>query len=163
MIGVYQRWVTNFISVSEFKDWPVFARTMCPKQHWFTTSFSGGGWTESCGAYGVGISNEFLKPWRVMAAEELRSSSCLLWRKYELQIMFLDRECLLHCPFQKWLLLQLLGSCIQLLPSMLQWLLSVYMYMLLWIGSFLNEKWSVLIIIQDTGINLNLWKMQAFY
>lgn len=30
--------------------------------------------------------------------------------------------------------------CIQLLPSVLQWLPSVYMYMLLWIGSFLNEK-----------------------
>lgn len=83
---------------------------MCPKQRWFTTSFHGGGWAESCGAYGMGISNWFLKPRRVMPAEELCSSSYLLCGKYELQIMFLKRECLLHYPSQKWLFLQLLGS-----------------------------------------------------
>ena len=95
--------MSDCISVSAFKDCPACSRASRSKQHWFTTSFHGGGWAESCGAYGVGISNAILKPKRVMPAEELGSSSCLLCGKRKLQIPLLKRECLLHYPFQKWL------------------------------------------------------------
>lgn len=41
----------------------------------------------------MGISNEILKPKRVMPAEEPDSSSCLLCGKYKLQTLFLKSVC----------------------------------------------------------------------
>lgn len=101
--------MTDCILVSDFKDCPVCSRATCSKENWFTTSFCGGGWAESCGAYGVGISNEILKPKRVMPAEELGFSSCLLCGRCKLQIVFLKSVCCTSLS-KNGSLLQLLGS-----------------------------------------------------
>lgn len=103
--------MSDCISVSDCKACPVRSRATGSKQKLVRPFFLGGGWAdESYGPYCVGISHEILKAKRVVPAEELDSSSCLLCGKDKLQILFLKRGCLLICPSQKWLFAPALGS-----------------------------------------------------
>lgn len=96
--------MSDCISVSDCKACPVRSRATGSKQKLVRPFFLGGGWAdESYGTYCVGISHEILKAKRVVPAEELDSSSCLLCGKDKLQILFLKRGCSLICPSQKWL------------------------------------------------------------
>lgn len=100
---VYQRWVIHNILVSDFLKIVLSVPELRVESSVGSPLLSVEvDETSHVGAYGVGISNEILKPERVMPVEELGSSSCQLHAKYKPQILFLKGECSLHYPFQKW-------------------------------------------------------------
>lgn len=150
--------MTDYSLVLDCKVCPVCSRAKCSKQNWFTPSFLEGGWAGAYGTYCVGISREILQAERVIPAKELDSSSSLLCGKYKLQILFLKREALLFYCFQNGSLLQLLGS-LHPAAALCAAMAAVCIYVYASVNWFIL-KWEVdvfiIIIIKNTGINLNL-------